>query len=477
MSDWDIQVAAAREDMLEDLAKAGFVIKSSKLVEGDIECGGRTVAVDITLPDGFPYQPPRVRAVLGDGGLSWHAERDGGLCLWSDQDSGSLPWTSAEQLVQRVQDWYAAEAACWPGDTPDLDLERYWPRVGGLVLYPDLDGLVGKIAQYVRNPPNFVVWNSVRRNRRRDGCLVLDVGELALPLRTAEQVMDIVDEQPDHAAMLRRGAVPLLLLRYWRQGNAGVLALRVTKADRPEFKAVTASHCGDATLQLRAGPDRDALSGKSVAVVGVGSIGSQVAELLARTGVGSLTLVDGDIVLPGNLIRHTAIGADIGRAKVESVRARIAAGPAQPIVRTVDSRLTTPTEAATLLEDHDVVVDATASGLASRLLMNGSVNLGRPVISVCLVREGQVARIDRTPLREGEKHAPAAPHAPPGDLLFEGGCGEPISPAPMWASTAAAALAAGAVTDLLTGRNEYPATVLQVLVEGDGACGSVGSAA
>ena len=44
----------------------------------------------------------------------------------------------------------------------------------------------------------------------------------------------------------------------------------------------------------------------------------------------------------------------------------------------------------------------------------------------------------------------------------------------MWAATSAAAHAVGMCVDLLTGRNEYPPTLLDVLVAGDGACGDVG---
>ncbi|MCG5486834.1 MAG: ThiF family adenylyltransferase [Sinorhizobium meliloti] len=44
--------------------------------------------------------------------------------------------------------------------------------------------------------------------------------------------------------------------------------------------------------------------GKKVAIVGAGSVGSKVAEMLLRSGIDTLRIFDGDVFLPGNLERH-----------------------------------------------------------------------------------------------------------------------------------------------------------------------------
>ena len=71
-------------------------------------------------------------------------------------------------------------------------------------------------------------------------------------------------------------------------------------------------HSSDARLG-RAGPDVDALAGKRVALFGLGSVGSQVATTLASSGCGFLRLIDGDLLLPVNLVRHAAPGFFEGR--------------------------------------------------------------------------------------------------------------------------------------------------------------------
>jgi tRNA A37 threonylcarbamoyladenosine dehydratase len=62
-----------------------------------------------------------------------------------------------------------------------------------------------------------------------------------------------------------------------------------------------------------------------IAVVGLGGVGSWTVEALARSGVAELTLVDLDHVAESNINRQVqALGATLGQAKTEALRARIA---------------------------------------------------------------------------------------------------------------------------------------------------------
>lgn len=65
------------------------------------------------------------------------------------------------------------------------------------------------------------------------------------------------------------------------------------------------------------------LADKHVVLVGVGSLGSQVAMQLARAGVGRLTLIDPDIFNAENLGRHVLGIDDLGRNKVDAMRDRL----------------------------------------------------------------------------------------------------------------------------------------------------------
>lgn len=67
------------------------------------------------------------------------------------------------------------------------------------------------------------------------------------------------------------------------------------------------------------------LRGLTVAVVGVGGVGSWAAEALARSGVAGLVLIDLDHVAESNINRQVqALGATLGQAKVLALRERIA---------------------------------------------------------------------------------------------------------------------------------------------------------
>ena len=62
---------------------------------------------------------------------------------------------------------------------------------------------------------------------------------------------------------------------------------------------------------------------RTVALVGCGSMGSKIAVALARAGVGHFLLVDDDILLPENLVRHDLDWREIGTHKAASLSRRI----------------------------------------------------------------------------------------------------------------------------------------------------------
>jgi tRNA threonylcarbamoyladenosine dehydratase len=101
------------------------------------------------------------------------------------------------------------------------------------------------------------------------------------------------------------------------------------------------------------------LSVARVAVVGLGGVGSWAVEALARSGIGSLTLIDADDLCVSNTNRQLpALEGQYGRGKAEAMAERCRAINPQAEVRAVASFLT-PTNKETLLgERFDVVLDA-----------------------------------------------------------------------------------------------------------------------
>ena len=100
------------------------------------------------------------------------------------------------------------------------------------------------------------------------------------------------------------------------------------------------------------GVDGAANIGKAhVLIVGIGGVGSWVAESLARSGVGEITLVDMDHVAESNINRQIhALESTLGMAKVTAMKERIAQINPQCLVHTVDD-FVTPENWIALIQD------------------------------------------------------------------------------------------------------------------------------
>lgn len=74
---------------------------------------------------------------------------------------------------------------------------------------------------------------------------------------------------------------------------------------------------------LRNPRERELLAGARVSIVGCGSFGSALADMLVRAGLGKLTLIDPEALSTENLGRHILTRRDVGRAKVDAVAQRL----------------------------------------------------------------------------------------------------------------------------------------------------------
>jgi molybdopterin/thiamine biosynthesis adenylyltransferase len=125
-------------------------------------------------------------------------------------------------------------------------------------------------------------------------------------------------------------------------------------------------------------------NGKAL-VVGLGGLGCPAALVLARAGVGLLGLADGDRVELSNLHRqllHTV--ADVGRDKVESAAHDLGRLDPPPPLRLHPARLDAG-NAAAILAEYDVTIDATDSAATKFLLNDAAVRARRPLVHAGVV--------------------------------------------------------------------------------------------
>jgi molybdopterin/thiamine biosynthesis adenylyltransferase/rhodanese-related sulfurtransferase len=151
-----------------------------------------------------------------------------------------------------------------------------------------------------------------------------------------------------------------------------------------------------------------------VLLVGAGGLGAPTALYLAAAGIGTLGLVDDDVVDASNLQRQVIHNTErIGRPKTESARLTIEA--LNPDVEVVEHRMRL--DASNILEilgEYDVIVDG-ADNFPTRYLLNdASVRLRKPVVSASILSfDGQISTF--VPF-EGPCYRCLYPTPPPAEL-------------------------------------------------------------
>lgn len=132
-----------------------------------------------------------------------------------------------------------------------------------------------------------------------------------------------------------------------------------------------------------------------VLVVGAGGLGSPAALYLAAAGIGTLGIVDYDVVELSNLQRQVLHGVDrIGVPKVDSARQTLGSINPDIEVITIKERLSAE-NAVELVGSHDVVVDGTDNFPTRYLINDASLHTGTPVVHGSVFQfEGQVTVFD-----------------------------------------------------------------------------------
>lgn len=458
---------------------------------GDENAVPRVTVIDVVIPDDFPFAPPKLypgsrrwaeyvtRRVYGDryheAGRGWHRELDLAMCLFDEADHTRLPWADGDALLDQARAWLESDATEWTDDQPALDLERYLlpSQETRVVLYGPLHGLDGTVLR-LQPAANRVLRLSRRpAGQRRSGSrsghrrwgpeaiLFLDAGALTGPIRDWDDLCAAVgDDGAQQLTRHQQAGLSRVLVTYTRRDVSAALAVELLAPRRGAvtLRALRSAPDDRATRSIRSGPEAAALADRRVAIVGVGAIGSVTADLLHRSGVGAVHVIDSDTVLPGNTTRHLlgdgAIGIPKARAVAEALNA------ARPLLGRVTftvERVDTLAQAVELLAAFDVVVDATADSTATAMLTAAARAGAGQLLSACVLADGYAVRVDRLPTADGQPQLPAPRLPTAGPTVYEAGCGSPVSTTPPAAAWEAAALAARHTLGLLTNPESVPA--------------------
>src|SRR5690242_1127917 len=157
------------------------------------------------------------------------------------------------------------------------------------------------------------------------------------------------------------------------------------------------------------------LKAARVLCIGTGGLGSPLAMYLAAAGIGTLGLVDFDVVDFTNLQRQIIHStADVGRKKLDSATDKIEAiNPYVEVVR-YETRLSSD-NALRIFEDFDIVVDGTDNFPTRYLLNDACVLSGKPNVYGSIFRfEGQASVFG---LKDGPCYRCLYPEPPPPGLV------------------------------------------------------------
>jgi len=133
------------------------------------------------------------------------------------------------------------------------------------------------------------------------------------------------------------------------------------------------------------------LLGAKILCIGAGGLGSPSSMYLAAAGIGTIGIVDDDVVDASNLQRQILHGTDrVGIAKVESAETTLRALNSDVRVDKHRTRITSD-NALALIAPYDVIIDG-ADNFATRYLVNdAALRLAKPVIHASIFRfEGQI---------------------------------------------------------------------------------------
>jgi sulfur-carrier protein adenylyltransferase/sulfurtransferase len=157
-----------------------------------------------------------------------------------------------------------------------------------------------------------------------------------------------------------------------------------------------------------------------VLIIGSGGLGSPVLLYLAAAGVGTLGIVDFDVVDDSNLQRQVLFGVEsVGKPKVEAAKERLMALNPHLNIRLHNTHINS-TNALDIIKDYDVVADGTDNFPTRYLVNDACVLLDKPNVYASIFQfDGQVSvfnYVDKNGVR-GPNYRDLYPTPPPPGLV------------------------------------------------------------
>jgi tRNA A37 threonylcarbamoyladenosine dehydratase len=205
----------------------------------------------------------------------------------------------------------------------------------------------------------------------------------------------------DHSEEIRGSAMPEIAAMLPRQIRVRAWESPVDASARPKPSDLPPvpdriHRRWDRFVRLVGNQEVRTLLGSHVTIFGLGGVGSYVAEALARSAVGRLSLVDFDDVCVTNVNRQLqAFPATVGQSKAQLLAERVRAIHPEAWVDPIQAFYDASTSDALLTPRPDFVVDAIDNVTSKVLLLETCLKQGIPVISVT----GSGARLDPTQVR------------------------------------------------------------------------------
>lgn len=470
---------AALDAFTGELIAAGFEPESPDRWAGPVPDSLRTMTgadvMTIRLYDGWPYRPPAV--FVKDLPIGRHRNASGHVCLWESGDP-SLEWLTLPAIHERIKVWVSGAQGEATANDPGLD-----PH---LIFRGDDAGLA--TIDLTERPVGSAAMEDLLATEK-DGVLKIGAGDVLgrwyvvdpapqIPQKLSDLDPFLTDEQrADLKAVVEAVGSPdskSFVVFAWRTPagpNLLVLKLDTTEAGTLKISTYEAARTDHEILLLRAGPDAAALRDKTVVIIGIGAVGSHVAGLLARSGVGHELVFDYERLRPGDVVRHAAYRVSVGRSKVDAVETMNKVTAPWMTTDIFDGAMWEPKVIGMAVGMADLVIDAT--GLANFTAQASEIcrQKQRPLVSVALYRRGSVGRVryqaahPMIPIidRPGIKRFPVIPPGPDEEgASWEAGCMASVAQASPIAVVSIAATAARVAIDALMGRDDQDRDVLDV---------------